>query len=146
AISDFWATREIAGVALVDVRMWRWLYRHPRATPAELREATLGIAREVWNQHFAGLLGGRDSPLLAVYAHMVGHPLYLADYPVGHLVAAQIEAHLARAPSLGAEVERMASQGRLTPDLWMERATGAPVSARALLGAAEEALRAGAGR
>ncbi|HZY05587.1 MAG TPA: hypothetical protein VFF02_19015 [Anaeromyxobacteraceae bacterium] len=145
ALSDFWATREIAGVALVDLRMWRWLYQHPRATPGALRQATLGIAREVWNRHFAPLLGGRDSVLLAVYSHMVSHPLYLADYPLGHLVAAQIEAALAGAPSLGAEVERMASQGRLTPDLWMERATGAPVSARALLSAAEEALRAGDG-
>ncbi|HYQ81709.1 MAG TPA: hypothetical protein VEP68_09410, partial [Anaeromyxobacteraceae bacterium] len=146
ALSDFWATREIAGVALVDLRMWRWLYDHPRATPAELRQATLGIAREVWNRHFAPLLGGRDSLLLAVYSHMVSYPLYLADYPLGHLIAAQIEAQIARSPSLGAEVERMASQGRLTPDLWMERATGAPVSARALLSAAEEALRQGAGR
>jgi hypothetical protein len=145
ALSDFWATREIAGVALVDIRMWRWLYQHPRATPAELRQATLRIAREVWNQHYAGVLGGRDSTLLAVYSHQVSHPLYLADYPLGHLIAAQIEEHLSRSASLGAEVERMASQGRLTPDLWMQRATGAPVSARALLSAAEEALRAGAG-
>ncbi|HEU4383299.1 MAG TPA: hypothetical protein VFR85_07305 [Anaeromyxobacteraceae bacterium] len=144
ALSDFWATREIAGVALVDLRAWRWLYDHPKATPGELREATLRIARETWNRHFAGLLGGRDSTLLAVYSHMVSHPLYLADYPLGHLVAAQIEEHLARSPSLGAEVERMTSQGRVTPDLWMTRATGAPVSAKALLGAAQEALRAGA--
>ncbi|HET6923890.1 MAG TPA: hypothetical protein VFI16_12155 [Anaeromyxobacteraceae bacterium] len=143
ALSDFWATREIAGVALVDLRMWRWLYRHPRATPAELREATLAIAREVWNAHYAGMLGRRDATLLAIYSHMVNSPLYLADYPLGHLVAAQIEEHLSRSTSLGAEVERMASQGRLTPDLWMKRATGEPVSARALLGAAEEALRGG---
>lgn len=146
AISDFWATREIAGVALVDLRMWHWLYQHPRATPAQLRNAVLGIAREVWNAHYAGLLGRRDSTLLAIYSHMVSHPLYLADYPLGHLIAAQIEAHLSRSASLGAEVERMASQGRLTPDLWMRLATGEPVSAKALLGAVEEALRAGAGK
>ncbi len=146
ALSDFWATREIAGVALLDIRMWRWLYRHPRATPAELREATLAIAREVWNAHYAGMLGRRDVTLLAIYSHMVNSPLYLADYPLGHLVAAQIEEHLSRSTSLGAEVERMASQGRLTPDLWMKRATGEPVAAKALLGQAEEALRAGAGR
>lgn len=146
AISDFWEAREIAGVALVDLRMWHWLYRHPRATPARLREAVLAIAREVWNAHYAGMLGRRDSTLLAVYSHMVNYPLYLADYPVGLLIAAQIEAHLSRSGSLGAEVERMARQGRLTPDLWMKRATGEPVSAAALLGAAEEALRAGAGR
>ena len=146
ALSDFWAAREIAGVALVELRTWHWLYRHPRATPARLRQAVLAIARELWNAHYAGMLGRRDSTLLAVYSHMVNYPLYLADYPVGLLIAAQIEAHLARSDSLGAEVERMASQGRLTPDLWMKRATGEPVSPTALLRAAEEALRAGAGK
>ncbi len=146
ALDDLWGAWESAGVALVELRAWRWLYAHPEATPAELREAVLRSAREVWNAHHAGVLGRRDVTLLAVYSHMVNDPLYLADYPLGSLVAAQIEEHLARSGSFGAEVERMASLGRLTPDLWMKRATGQPVSARALLSAAEEALRAGAGR
>jgi hypothetical protein len=34
----------------------------------------------------------------------------------------------------------MTSQGRLTPDLWMQKATGAPVGPDALLAAAERAL------
>ena len=39
-------TWEISGAALVDMAIWRWLYAHPDATPAQLREATLGIARD----------------------------------------------------------------------------------------------------
>jgi len=35
----------------------------------------------------------------------------------------------------------MAKMGRVTPDLWMEHATGKPVGADALLAATEEALR-----
>ena len=35
----------------------------------------------------------------------------------------------------------MAKMGRVTPDLWMENATGKPVSADALLAAAAEALK-----
>ena len=146
ALNDLWMTWEIAGVALVDIRMWHWLYRHPQATAPELREATLRIAREVWNAHFAPVLRRRDVPLLAIYSHMVNSPLYLPDYPLGHLIAAQIEEHLGKAPALGAEVERLASWGTVSPDLWMEHATGEPVSARALLSAAEEALRAEVGR
>ena len=43
-------TYEIGGVALVDMGVWRWMYAHPDAILAELREATLGIARDVWNR------------------------------------------------------------------------------------------------
>ena len=140
ALNDLWMTYEIAGVALVDIDVWRWMYAHPEATPAELREATLAIAREIWNRHYAPVLGGRDTPLLAVYSHMVSAFLYLPDYPLGHLIAAQIEEHLRGAKSLGAEFERMARYGSVTPDLWMKNATGAPVGTVALLGAAERAL------
>ena len=140
AVNDLWMTYEIAGVALVDMAVWRWMYAHPEATPAELRDATLAIARDVWNRWYAPVLGVRDAPLLAVYSHMVSSFLYLPDYPIGHLIAAQIEEHVRGAKSLGAEFERMASYGAVTPDLWMKRATGAPVGAAALLAAADRAL------
>ena len=144
ALNDLWITWEISGVALVDMGMWRWMYQHPQATPAELRQATLGIARQVWNRWFAPVLGVKDSPLLAIYSHLVGNALYLPDYPLGHLISAQIEVHLSARPpeQLGAEVERMTRVGRVTPDLWMRQATGAPVSARPLLDAAAAALAA----
>ncbi len=140
ALNDLWMTYEIAGVALVDMGVWHWMYAHPEATPAELREATLAIAREVWNQHYAPIFGVRDAPLLAVYSHMVSSFLYLPDYPLGHLIAAQIEEHLRGAKSLGPEFERMARCGSVTPDLWMKHATGQPVGTAALLRAAERAL------
>ncbi len=145
ALNDLWATYEIAGVALVDDRMWHWMYAHPKATAAELREATLGIAREVWNRWYAPVFGVRDVTILAVYSHMVNELLYLPDYPIGHLIAAQIEEHVQRLPAgtkLGAEIERMATFGAVAPDLWMKNATGQPVSAQPLIRAAALALEA----
>jgi hypothetical protein len=142
ALNDLWATYEIAGVALVDIAVWRWMYANPKATPPQLRDATLSIARDVWNRYYAPVLGARDATLLAVYSHMIANSLYLPDYPLGHMIQAQIEEHLAKTPSLGAEFERMASFGSVTPDLWMKHATGEPVSPRALLAAAERALSA----
>ena len=139
-LDDFWGALEISGVALVDMRVWRWMYAHPQATPAELREATLQIARDVWNQYFAGVFGRRDVVLLAVYSHMISSGLYLPDYPIGAMIALQIKQQVRRKGDLGGEFERMSRQGRLTPDLWMERATGAPVGPAALLAATEEAL------
>jgi hypothetical protein len=142
ALNDLWQTWEIAGVALVDVRAWRWMYGHPDATPAQLREAVGAIAREVWNRWYAPVLGARDVPILAIYSHMVEEPLYLADYPLGHVLAAQIEAQVAKAGAVGPEFERMATFGSVSPDLWMRHATGEPVSPRALLDAARRALEA----
>jgi hypothetical protein len=120
------------------------MYDHPRATPAQLREATLGVARQVWNRWYAPVLGQRDVTLLAIYSHLINSSLYLPDYPIGRLIAAQLEAHLAaRAPgALGAEVERVTSFGRVVPDLWMKNATGQPVSAQPLLDATAAALAA----
>jgi len=140
-LNDFWATWEISGAALVDLSIWRWLYAHPEATPGELREATLFIARDLWNRFYAPVLGGKDSVLLAIYSHLVNALLYLPYYPLGHLIAFQLEEKL-KGPQSGAEFERMASFGRVTPDLWMVHATGAPVSAEPLLQATAAALAA----
>ena len=149
ALGALWATYEIGAVALVDMKVWRWLYAHPEATPAELKQAVLAAAREVWNAYFAPVLGrpgymepvpGRDAcDLLAVYSHMVSYPLYLSDYAIGHIIDFQISEKLT-GPAFGAEFERMARQGRVTPDGWMKGAVGTPISAEALLAAARAAL------
>ena len=140
-LNDFWGTYEIAGVALVDMAVWHWMYDHPEATPEELRAATLAIAKDKWNRFFAPVFGKKDVVLLAVYSHMIDSFLYLPDYPIGHLIAFQIEEQVKKTGSIGPEFERMAKMGRVTPDLWMEHATGKPVGAEALLAATEEALK-----
>ncbi|MBX5483414.1 MAG: hypothetical protein IRZ16_16455 [Myxococcaceae bacterium] len=140
-LADFMQAWELAGVSLVDLRVWQWMYAHPDATPAALKEATLQIARDVWNRYYAPLLGTTDSPLLAVYSHMIAYPLYLADYPIGLMITAQVEEHFKTCTRpLGAEFEQMASFGSVTPDAWMIHATGAPVGPEALLRATEAAL------
>ncbi len=141
ALHDLWQTFEISGVSLVDMRTWRWLYAHPEATPAELREATLGTAREVWNEYYAPVLGIRDQEILAIYSHTVTNPLYLPDYAIGHIIAFQVAARL-QGPAFGTEFERMARQGLVTPDAWMRGAVGTPISSEALLAAARKALAA----
>src|SRR6185503_11420711 len=116
ALNDFWGTYEIAGVALVDMGMWHWMYEHPDAKPEQLRDAVVQIAKDVWNKYYAPV------------------------YPVGHLIAHQIEEQIEKAGNLGAEFERMARYGSVTPDQWMKNASGAPVGAAALLHATEKAL------
>jgi hypothetical protein len=139
-LNDFWGTYEIAGVALVDMAVWHWMYSHPKATPAELREATVQIAKDVWNQYYAPVFKKKDVVLLAVYSHMIHSFLYLPDYPIGHMIAFQIEEQMKKAGKVGPEFERMASYGSVAPDLWMTHATGKPVGPEALLAATERAL------
>ncbi len=140
-LNDFFMTWEIAGVGLVEIATWHWMYDHPGATPAQLREAVVHIARDHWNRFYAPVLGGKDTVLLGVYSHMIQNTLYLPDYPIGHLIAFQIEQHLRQTgAALGPEFERMASFGSVTPDLWMQHATGAKVSTGPLLQATAAAL------
>ena len=140
ALDAFWGTYEIAGVGLVDMGVWHFMYDHPEATPAELKAATLQIARDVWNRFYAPILGEKDVTLLAVYSHMIESFLYLPDYPIGHMIAFQIERQMEKAGSIGPEFERMAKLGNIAPDLWMTQATGAPVGPEALLAETEKAL------
>jgi len=140
ALEEFWATREIAGVALVDMQAWRWLYGHPDATPAEFRRAVVGIAKEIWNRHYAPLFHVNDVTLLAVYSHMIDNGMYTPDYPLGHLIAFQIEEHFGRSKPIGPEFERICKLGSVTPDAWMRQGVGSPLSAEPLLRAAGRAV------
>ena len=139
-LNDFWGTYEIAGVGLVDMAVWHWMYDHPNATPAQLRDATIGIAKTIWNRYYAPVFGKKDVVLLGIYSHMIDSLLYLPDYPIGHMIAFQLERHMEKAGAIGPEFERMAKTGSVAPDLWMKKATGAPVGPEALLEAAGEAL------
>jgi hypothetical protein len=141
ALNEFWMTYEIAGVALMDMRVWHWLYDHPDATAAQLKEAVIRIATEVWNAYYADVFKVKDTPLLAIYSHMINSGLYLPDYPIGHIIAFQLKEYM-KGKVLGAEMPRICKQGVLVPDLWMQGAVGSPLSSEPLLKATEEALKA----
>jgi hypothetical protein len=139
-LDDYWGACEIAAVALVDMRVWHWMYDHPDATPAQLKEATIQIAKDVWNEYYAPVIGEKDVVLLGVYSHMIHSFLYLPDYPIGHLIAFQVEEQMRKAGKVGPEFERVAASGCIAPDIWMEHAAGAPVGPDALLQATRRAL------
>jgi len=82
----------------------------------------------------------RDVTLMAIYSHMINNMLYLPDYPIGHMIAFQVEAQMEKAGDFGKEFERMARIGAIAPDLWMTQATGKPVGPEALLEATTTAL------
>ncbi|RNC64884.1 hypothetical protein [Proteiniphilum sp. X52] len=140
ALDNFWSCYEIMGVSLVDIQVWEWLYANPDATAEQLKEAVISAAKEVWNSYYAGILGGEDETLLGIYSHMIDYPLYLPNYPMGHLIAFQIERQV-RGKNLADEMDRMYTQGCVIPQIWMERAVGSPISIEPLLAATDEALQ-----
>lgn len=140
-LSTFWNTFEIMGVSLVDIKVWEWLYANPNTTASELKEIVISISKDVWNKYYAEVLGGEDETLLAVYSHMIDNPLYLPNYPIGHLINFQIEQHV-RGKNLAEEMDRMYTQGSIVPQVWMNSAVGSPISIEPLLAAADEALEA----
>jgi hypothetical protein len=140
ALDTLWAAYEIMGVSLVDMQTWNWLYAHPTASAEELKNAVVQIAIQIWNKYFAENFGLYDQPILAVYSHMIAYPLYLPDYPLGHVIEFQIEKFI-EGKNLGTEMERMCVCGRIIPQLWMQNAVGSPISTKPLLQCAEEALQ-----
>jgi len=138
-LDKLWGSYEIMGVSLVDMAIWRWMYDNPDATPAQVKDETIRIAKEVWNDYFAPVLGVEDSPLLAIYSHMIAYPLYLSAYPLGRLIEFQIEQYVI-GENLATETDRMFTTGRLIPQEWMRNAVGMPISVEPMLEAAKDAV------
>ena len=139
-VDRFWNAFEIAGVGLLDIQIWQWMYDHPDATPAQLREAVVALAKALWNRFYAPVFGIKDVILPAIYSHIIAYGLYTPDYPLGFLITFQVEEHM-KGKTMATEMERMCRQGRLAPDIWMQQAVGAPVSADPLIKAATEAIK-----
>lgn len=140
ALDNFWASYEIMGVSLVDMKVWKWLYENPNATKEQLKETVINAAREIWNLYYADIFGIKDCPILAIYSHMIDNPLYLSNYPVGHLIDFQLDGFM-KGKNFANEALRIYSTGRLIPQLWMKNAVGSEISIKPLLDATGDALK-----
>ena len=140
ALDNFWASYEIMGVALVDIAVWEWMYANPNATPAQLKDAVITEAKKVWNEYYAGILGGKEEPILGIYSHMIDYPLYLSYYPIGHLIDFQVEKQM-KGKNMADEMQRMYTQGRIVPQIWMKNGVGQAISVEPTLKAVDEALK-----
>jgi hypothetical protein len=139
ALDNCWMSYEIMGVSLVDMKVWKWLYENPNASKEQLKQTVINTAIEVWNQYYAPVFGMKDTPILAIYSHMIDNPLYLSNYPLGHLIEFQIDEYL-KGKNFADEVLRIYSTGRLIPQVWMKNAVGTEISTRPLLDATNKAL------
>lgn len=139
ALDNFWSLYEIAGVSMVDIATWKWLYDNPGASAVELKDAVNRIAIEIWNKYYAPVFGVKDQPVLAIYSHMINTPLYLPNYAYGHIIEFQLAEYI-KDKNFATEIERIFSLGRLTPQQWMKEAVGSKISVEPVLNATNEAL------
>jgi hypothetical protein len=136
-----WSLMEIMGVGMVEMKIWKWLYANPDATPAQLKDFAVTSSIEVWNKYFAPVFGVNDSPILGIYSHMINVPLYLPNYAYGQIIEFQIEDHI-KGKEFAPEIDRIFTQGKLTPQQWMNGATGTKVSVEPIVKALDEAMKA----
>ena len=140
AIDNFWMSYEIMGVSLLDMKVWQWLYNNPGASKKELKETVVKTAIEIWNQYYAPVFGVKDTPILAIYSHMIDNPLYLSNYPVGHLIDFQLDQFF-QGKNFADEAIRIYSAGRLIPQVWMKNAVGSEISIKPMLDATDAGLK-----
>lgn len=134
-----WSLYEIMGVSLVDMNVWKWMYEHPDATASELKVAVIDISKDIWNKYYAPVFGVKDQTILGIYSHMIDNPLYLSAYPLGYIIQFQVEESI-KGKNFAEEVQRIWSQGRLSPDVWIIQATGSKLSTQAILDRSKEAV------
>jgi hypothetical protein len=138
----FWRAYTTSGPSLVEMKMWHWMYDHPRAAASQFQDAAVCIAKEVWNDYFAPVFHEKDVPLLLVFNHLVRGVLYFPEYPIGEVIAFQINDYV-KGKNRGEEMIRMCRIGAVTPDHWMQQAVGAPISTEPLQKAADKVLAQG---
>ena len=139
-LNTFLQVFEIGAVGLLDIRVWEAMYKNAGMSAGELKQTVIQIAVDIWNQFFAPFFKIKDSPILAIYSHMIHMPLYLPDYFIGIITRWQIEEFIQN-KDLHKEMIRMCSIGKVTPQIWMKRAVGADISPKPLIKATEQAIK-----
>ena len=140
ALDNCWSAYEIMGVSLVDMYVWQWLYENPDCNLTEFRDAVVSIATKVWNDYYAPVFGVKDSPILAIYSHLICTPMYLANYPVGHLIEFQVEQYCQN-KNFVEEITRMLLNGKVIPQKWMKDAVSLEISGKPTLTSVKNALK-----
>ena len=139
-LDKVWTLLEISGVSMLDIAMWRWLFDNPEATASQLRDQAQVLSKEICNKYYAPIFGIKDQTVLAIYQHMIHYPLYLPSYAIGQIIEFQLNLHF-QGKDFADEVGRIYKLGKLTPSLWMQQATGNPLSIEPIMQALRDVLK-----
>ena len=138
-LKRYWEAYEIAGAALCEIEFFHWLYKNPRTTARAMHATIRKIGDAIWKKYYARIFGPEGFGLLAVYSHVLWSEFYLAEYPMGYVIAYQVRKYL-RNKNLAREMERMCKLGSIYPEQWMKSAIGESISVRPLITDTEKAV------
>ena len=146
ALATYWYLYEMGGIALTEIRTWKWMYNNPDATVNELKNAILGISAGIWNSYFSENFGGtRDCSILSVYNHFISGDLYLFNYFIGGIVSYQLADAFER-DELAPGLKESCLEGVTLPELWMQKAVGSGFSLTPLFNGVSSAVEYYSGR
>lgn len=128
----FWKLFEIAGPSLLEIYLWEWLGRNPKASAKTIHNKVLSIARNIWGEYYAPIFGKNGFEILGAYSHMFWGDAYLADYPLGHIISYQIRKHL-NGKNLAKEMLKLCRQGSIHPQAWLRNGINQEISVKPLL-------------
>ncbi len=131
-LDTFWNLRRECAEAVHCLYLWRWMYQNPEATDDELRAASISIARDIWNKYYSAIISDSDSPVLAFNSQHISELLHIIDYPLGRIINYQLTGYM-KERNAAIEIERICSIGRLTPEIWLQKAIGSDLSVDGLL-------------
>lgn len=139
SLAAVWYLFEMGGQALTEIEVWKWMYAHPDAAPAEVRQAVLSISGNIWNTYFAEIFGGnRDRHILSIYNHFITGDLYLHNYFLSNIVMYQLY-DTWHGADLAPGLRKISREGRTDTDRWMKNAVGSGLSLQSLLRDAKSA-------
>ncbi len=136
-VINLWEDISTYGISLLNIDIWQYMYQNETLTAKELKNFMIARAIEIWNQYYAEIYNHQDSTILASPFHLITYGIYYPSYLYAAIAQAQIE-HYIKDKNFAGEIERMSSLESCTPDLWMEKATGSPLSIDCLLKEAEK--------
>jgi len=135
----FWEPFEIAGPSLMEIRLFHWLYENENASAKAIQKKARQIGDEIWHRYYAPIFGDDGYGLMSVYSHIIWGDFYLAEYPMGYVIAYQVRKFLEE-KNLAEETERMCGIGSIYPESWMKEAVGSKISVKPLLADTAKAL------
>jgi hypothetical protein len=141
AMATMWYMYEMGGNSLTDIMTWEWMYEHPDASVAELKNAVLDISAGIWNKYFSKTFGNKkESHILSVYNHFTSGDLYLYNYYNGAIYSYLLAGSFSR-NDLAGGLKNACSEGITMPGLWLEKAIGKDFSPEPLFEDVRKAIQ-----
>ena len=128
-LNAFWDTWTESFASLHAIYLWRWMYANSEMTSYELKQADEAIWKGLYSAYFLPITN--DNELWAEIREKKYTSSQDFNKPLVGILACQLSEYM-KDKNIAQETERMCATGRVTPDVWMQKAVGADISSEAI--------------